>query len=430
MKFVGPHVSEFPTLLTQFISITDWSPWKKRIDMLNQQYAKNPLLEDLIVDYHWIEAEMAAHRQRVRATGRMRKPSSSTAAHNFQAFVACTARVYSLLSDKGKKTLRGMLIDGLKSEYGLLSVHFEIEIAGALMSYGSDVTFSDIENGGGFDFLARREGLEAEVECKLVTADIGRKVHRSHAIALYQRLRPVMEDWAEKASGGVFVRIVVPDRLHPNQQQQNAIVEQAKKAISGMHAVSKSENCRVEIEEIDLSEIPFGPSTPRQEAEVVMRNMVEEKIGNPNSNILVFLKPGKSVIVFVVGSEKSDRVLDRILRHLKGSGSSQFSGDRPGVLCVRLVDISVEDIHALAQHDRNEGQPTGLAVVANVLFQDRPHIHTVMFTTPGDVDRKRTVNGPILREESTGQSFSYTFTNSSHPLIGDERLILIGDKPG
>jgi len=92
-------------------------------------------------------------------------------------FVANIARVHEKLGDGGKSRLLGAVRSGLEKEAGLGPLDFEMKIAAHLMSRGFDVDFHDLENGGGYDFLASSDGRETEVECKYISGDTGRKIH-------------------------------------------------------------------------------------------------------------------------------------------------------------------------------------------------------------------------------------------------------------
>ena len=57
-----------------------------------------------------------------------------------------------------------------------------------LFSKGFDVELSDIESIQSFDFLASKEDVQYEVECKSVTADIGRPIHQRKMVDLGHKL--------------------------------------------------------------------------------------------------------------------------------------------------------------------------------------------------------------------------------------------------
>jgi hypothetical protein len=102
------------------------------------------------------------------------------------------ANVYERLSSRGRQRLRGMLFDGLQTDKGLLGVQHEMTTAAHLMRRHCDVEFHDLETGRGFDFLATRAGAVLEVDCKMVSGDLGRQMHRKRVLELQERLQRVV----------------------------------------------------------------------------------------------------------------------------------------------------------------------------------------------------------------------------------------------
>ena len=87
-------------------------------------------------------------------------------------------QVHARLTTQGKRRLAGALQSSLEKEHGLGPLTFEIKVAAHLISRGFQIEFHDLEAGGGYDFLAISGSTKIEVECKHVSADIGRQIHR------------------------------------------------------------------------------------------------------------------------------------------------------------------------------------------------------------------------------------------------------------
>src|SRR5262249_39560731 len=146
-------------------------------------------------------------------TGQFPTIVNDTEYYRLISFMVGIVRAHQRLSARGRTRLRGMLLDGLKSDHGLLALENEIATALHLLSRGFDVEFHDIEEGSGVDFIARQGGVEIEVECKMISGDLGRKVHRHRAIALFGLLAEISKRTYSAATRGLLVRIALPDRL-------------------------------------------------------------------------------------------------------------------------------------------------------------------------------------------------------------------------
>lgn len=193
MRFsIEVHDTEVPQLLDGLIHVTGIEPWKRRFEWLMPQ---RPFRVENMAEYELV------------------------------AFAAGTVRSYERLSASGGGRLRGILLDGLKEDKGLSSVQHEITTAVHLMSRGFDVEFHDMEHGGDFDFVARKEDVETEVECKMFSADLGRKIHRRRSSTLCKALGSVLSQTYGSASVGMIVTVAIPipDRLTPSPEQHRGI---------------------------------------------------------------------------------------------------------------------------------------------------------------------------------------------------------------
>jgi hypothetical protein len=95
---------------------------------------------------------------------------------------------------------------------------------------GFDVTFQDIDHGGGFDFLAVKDGVELEVECKSASGDLGRQVHRRRMIELSRHLQSVIKE-ALTSQGGRLVRVLLPGSLHGRREFLGGLAETIRSVI-------------------------------------------------------------------------------------------------------------------------------------------------------------------------------------------------------
>ena len=122
---------------------------------------------------HGLELTFRSLLSDQRRTGRFPITVKNDAQYRLYAFAATIVRIYEQLSVPGNVRLRGMLLDGLKPDNNLLSLQHEINTAVHFVSRGFDLDFNDIEKGSGVDFIARYDGIELEVECKMFTGDLG-----------------------------------------------------------------------------------------------------------------------------------------------------------------------------------------------------------------------------------------------------------------
>lgn len=201
------HENDFLSLLNRFIQIAGIAPWKKKFEWLQNEIVANNYMREWLQERHGMEAKLHELMIKEQQTGRFPLKVEDVQQYRLYAFVTAVARIYDGLSMAGKARLRGMLLDGLKSTNGLVSLQHEMTTAIHLMSRSFDVEFHDMEEGSGVDFIARRDGIEIEVECKVFTCDIGRKVHKRHVFTLFKALESTVSPICRDATNGLFIRI-------------------------------------------------------------------------------------------------------------------------------------------------------------------------------------------------------------------------------
>ncbi|MHB1530428.1 MAG: hypothetical protein ACYCXT_13610 [Acidiferrobacteraceae bacterium] len=128
------------------------------------------------------------------------------------------------LKPAGRKQVAGRLRDGLQNENGLVALQHEMRAEAHFLRNGFDVEPFDLEHGG-VDFIVSKDGVIAEVECKMASPDIGRMIHRQHMIQLSRTSWPVLVDVASHTKGGRIVTIILPRRLTGRPEQHKTIAE-------------------------------------------------------------------------------------------------------------------------------------------------------------------------------------------------------------
>ena len=275
--------------------------------------------------------------------------------------------------------MAGMLRSALKSDDGFGPLAFEMKTVAHLMKRGFNVEFHDIEEGGGFDYLATNETVEIEIECKFISGDLGRKIHLKEFHQLSTVLLPEMSNALDQSDGGCLVRILIPRRLEANIQQHNEICRLMTHALANHESNKKYSEYGVSILDIpvqgNLSDLISQGDVSLDDFKKFLFN----EHGIENRNVIINFRPKKGVIFVVVESTKKDPVLNAIHRQLKASARNQLSGDRPGILCCYLAEVTKEVLLGLWNH-QDEG--TGLQFMVSNLIARRPEIHSVVFTTP------------------------------------------------
>lgn len=416
------HECEVVAMLTKFEEIAGMhnsTRWSQRLARLRKGASES--------------GEGALHAQRCAlelawATLRDLKPWTVGAPINvrddqapFVQLAAMVTLTYQRLGETGKRRLEGMLRDAINREFGLAPLDYEMQVARHLMHKQFDVEFNDMEGRRpAFDFLAMKKDLSAEVECKFITGDIGRKVHRALCYRLIDSLRETTATRQQvgRLRKGLIVRLVVSGRLRRDQEQQATLSKLLKESLLGWKS-AKTGSAHISVREFDAAlaaEWVNAAGLDRGRMEKTLR----ERLGLANKNMGVFVQ-GKGVVVVVVDSDEPDNVLSAIYSELLDSAKRQLSGSRPGILACHLADVRGDQLASLARQERED---TGLEDVAAYVFERRPHVHSVVYTAPPHVARQLIAGSDGYTEAVSTGGVAYTVSNPRHPMSGDRRLFI------
>lgn len=400
--------SELDAAITKLVSLAGLQFWEGSISKLAHEARYNPFAAHYFAERFEYEIAMAAVRQFRKTRGRV--PGVATAdakTMRLYSFAAMLSNVFDRLPLTAQKALTRRLQGALRDDKGIYPIAYELTIASHLMQKGANVDWRDWD-AGGFDFLIRKGNLEAEVECKTFSADIGRKVHRTHHFQLGGLIHKEIGGALDR-HGSIFVDTLISDRLEGNLTNVATTIRGA--LASG--EVTDGLSCKTVLYRIPAGEIPFDPdSSSYGPAEIT--GFVEKRFGYKNPSLLVMARKGHGIAILSIRSQKADEVTGGIYKQLK-RGTKQFSGTRPALLCAHMLDMrptELVDLHAAQER----GEPTGFNFIATRLFQgDRPHLHTLLFTTPGLPRTFQTIEGNTRRRHYMESGLTFQFTNNKHP---------------
>jgi len=297
----------------------------KRVLAFVQHERRNPLLASYFRDNFSLESALAKARKYKKTTGRLPKGNEFDLLHGF---LISAQRVYANLPHVAVNRFEGALRGALKDANGLRPFAYEVSIAAHLMQKKWDVEFADLCGTARFDYLARQDNVEIEVECKTTSGDTGRKIHRQEVNRLADLILPTTQQLLE-TPGCHLISVVIPDRLAPADRELAEIASIV--ASAGQQKCSASgEAARVEYRYENISVWP-EPNRARD-----AREFFEKLFDTKNSHILFHSRPGHSIVAVMIASAKADSVVDAIATQAKDA-ADQCSGNRPALIAMHLI---------------------------------------------------------------------------------------------
>lgn len=416
---------DLPAVLHRFVRIVGWNIWSKRLERLEKEMRTDSAMRHFWAERCALELAFASVWQRFRTMGRLPRIDSMTPdAQRFLGFATGAVRCYDRLSQLGRKRLKGMLLDATKKDHGLAPLAHEMFIAAHLSGRGYDVKFHDLESGSGFDLMASKAGRKVQIECKHISGDIGRQIHRKDFYRFGDQVVPQMLRHLGNLETGLFLRLQMPGRLHRSQETHEKLAGLLGRAmVSGLSRVEEMGAC-VEVREFDVGQVADGWALARGVDKLRIEGALATHFGLVNKNVFVCVKPRQSAIVVVVESMKEDRVLAAIHRTLRNSAKDQFDDGSPAILCCHLAEVTEEQLASLS----NKGERgIGLDHMTSNLLERRPNLHSVTYMGQGRV-RERLAEPRDQPQRSIGETGPvYTIKNPNHPMAGEDQLSIFAE---
>jgi len=221
---VPSKLDDLAPYLNRFLELAGRERWFKRCDQLDADQRRSPFRWKIVSDYHWLEMAIGFQADVLAKEGRLLPELVDGLILASLNFAAMTAEVYARLSPKGRQVLEGRLRSSLKAETGFAPLYLELDLAQRLMDAGYEVEFADIEGSARYDLLFSRGAFAGEVECKSLSADAGRQIHRKDFYRFMEAITPALTAHTEQKRQEVLL-ITLVARLPSSTPEQAPLVE-------------------------------------------------------------------------------------------------------------------------------------------------------------------------------------------------------------
>jgi hypothetical protein len=288
-------------------------------------------------------------------------PSLPMRCHRGLDFLIGLGQTIPALSGGAKARLLGRLRSGLKE--GLWPLEHELRVAANLSKRGWNLYFHDLEEGGGYDFLAHRTGAGFEVEAKAVSAFTGWPIKPDNLGKLLLEIKRRFV-WKDERTIPVL-RVQLSSALLPERTQLQGLVDAFSNAAGANGGVSLSS-----------AQIQFVGTVP--DLAPVQLSIASYKHACMVQKI-VLVNPTRPKLVLELSSEKPVQLERKIAKTINEAARMQFSRSSPGLIWTHVNFISDEAFRRLGS--QHAGTPF-LDRVANaaLLSEKRTHLAQLIFS--------------------------------------------------
>lgn len=322
--------------LAALIALLDAARWQRRADTLLATSAAYDL--KIVDDHYWVEMEWARCWMDLQRRGRLPKTLTqrSVAALEFAEATVATSRA---LSPSAQRVLMGRLRGGLNS--GFADLYQEISMSAQLQAAGWTVRFADMERTARHDIDAVRDGLTICIECKSLSADAGRKIHRRDFYRFATLAQPELS--AAPARGAEAVVVTMANRLPAARPEHLAIVGHIRQCMTTQVGQRIGGRGYTVHREVLAPSVLSSPATNGQSLTGVedLATLVRNRYGS-NCHVAGHATPGGIRLLVVVSAREDDPSRESLAARTKAA--SQLPPDKPGIVSLQYGEITSADL--------------------------------------------------------------------------------------
>lgn len=401
------HTADIPHVFLNFRGIIEEKHWMRQIKQCEAEIKGNRFLQSYLRDEHTIAYQLAYMTELVRRRGTVPPEccndiSIYPAVGLMAQVLSATNRLGRLESDRFRRRVEG----AFKNPDDMRALRLELTIATHFLRMGQRVCWPEIDGSGRFDLFVESLGKNGlEVECKSISPDKGRKIHRREILEFYRLLKPEVGAAVAGLASGLFAVITLPSRLPRGHGERLALAKLCCRAIFAHQDQALSDGTRVRIGEFSpaqLGTIAQGVNHPQN------REVVERITGTRNKEVMVIGTKAGGAFVLAVQSARDDALLKTTFDTLSDAARTQLSQRRAGLLIAGFSGLQEEELRSIAAQDEDLSKtPTPLRVSVSrfLASQERGHIVGVGFLSADGVR-------PRQHGIASSGGVSYYFANS------------------
>jgi hypothetical protein len=404
------HTRDLPTVFANFRKAIGERHWVKRSAAVRADMRGHKYLQDLLERENDVAIALARCSEMVKQYGDI--PLERTDDRSLYPAFQLATQTMALIdqaSPKYAKALTRRIHGAFKNPDDMRALQFELSVATHFTRRGLHVQWPEMTGVGTFDLLV--DGLDTqplEVECKSISDDKGRRVHRREALEALNHLRLSVETAAHNLLSGLAVVVTLRDRLPTAFKARQELLNEIARAILVGVDLEIGHDAEVRIRDFDIAKYPdLGP--PMTEA---LRRDIDEITGTINRQAMILGRRKRGALVVVIQSRQDDSLLDYTFAAAGDAAARQLTRTRPGIVAIGFDGISPSQLVRTAQQDHDpKNPPTQLrrAVSSFLDSEQRRHLIGVAFLSHNELERM-----PGGHLSTGGTAYYFPQTDSHH----------------
>lgn len=376
MLAVQLETKDMPWIFSEFRRIIGEEYWVNRARQIRSEIQGSPYLRDLLIRENEIPLVLDDCTSIFQSCGTL--PLFFVENRKLYPTFAFAAQILSLLYSAKRRSRNALIrrVQGALSNIDdLRGLRLELTAATHFIRRGCDIVFPEMEGSDTFDiFVPELSSNGLEVECKSISEDKGKKIHRREALLLWHKIADRLDPLMPRANVGVFIVVSIPDRLPQNPYALNGLVSSVVESyLEGASGVLN-----------DGTYLRIGTFEPRsvlrkdETGQLRIYQREFEKITRTSNREAMIIGRGNNALLLVIQSQKSDKVLDATFDTLRRSARTQLTGRRASIFVVCFEGITNSQLAAVARDDSlSENSPSALRIKVSEFMKSKNREHVV-----------------------------------------------------
>lgn len=376
MLTIELRTAQIPETFRRFASEIGEEHWLNRVKLCNQEITGNVFLRELL----WRENEIAFQLNHLsELTQRHRRipmqEIENPAIYPSASLMAQALSVMDTSTKEDAERFRRRIHGALKNPADMRGLRLELSAATHFIRRGKKVSWPETTGIGTFDLLVEGDNHSPlEVECKSISEDKGRRIHRRDTADFVALLEPQLRPTTTGLRRGMSVKLTIPDKLPSVHKQRIELAKSAARAVFAGQNICLPDGTTIQITDFDLGQLGNAPHLdPRQ-----LRAALDGISGTNNRSAVVIGTKAGGALVITIQSQREDSLLDSIFDTLGNAAKRQLTGLRAGMLFTGLDGLAGEQLSSVAAQDNDSSQPpTALTLALSQFMSSEKRDHVV-----------------------------------------------------
>lgn len=368
------HTHQVSDVYRRFADSIGDSHWKKRVARCKQAIKGNGFLREYLENENGIAYQLSRLGELIDRFGGI--SLREDALRESYPAASLAAQVLSLMETAPKddsEKLRRRIHGALRNPADMWGLQLELSAATHFARRGKRISWAETTGVGTFDLLVEDQP-SIEIECKLITDDKGRKIHRREMLEFFGLLKPYLWPTAKGLTNGLSVVLTVPGRLPAGHKERVDLAKALSRAVVAGGGCTLADGSTVRISDFDVRQLGDSPNLchPR-----TLRLAIDGVTGTSNRQAVLLGTPAGGVLALAMQSARDDSFLKAVFGTLSDA-SGQLTRTQAGMLWVGFNGIDGEQLLSVAQQDQDASQaPSALRVGVSQFLSSTGRDHIV-----------------------------------------------------